>query len=86
MDGEPWMQPLPCVDEIVIVEISHYGPVKMLVTNDCRSKSVKGSSTHANYSADEEDSTGTEPVDPEDWKFGAAQSMLCHKGKGVQDC
>ncbi|XP_052208036.1 diacylglycerol kinase 5-like isoform X2 [Diospyros lotus] len=76
MDGEPWKQPLPCVDETVVVEISHYGPVKMLVTNDCRSKSVKGS-THASYSADEEDSTGTDPVDPEYWKFGAAESMHC---------
>ncbi|PSS14446.1 Diacylglycerol kinase [Actinidia chinensis var. chinensis] len=39
IDGEPWKQPLP-VDDSVVVEISHIGQVKMLATHDCRARSV----------------------------------------------
>ncbi|PWA98223.1 diacylglycerol kinase 5 [Artemisia annua] len=35
MDGKPWKQPLPVDDDTTVVEISHHGHVKMLVTQSC---------------------------------------------------
>lgn len=77
IDGEPWKQPLPA-NESVVVEISHLGQVNMLATHNCRSKSVSDPSTPSRHDEDseeedyEEDSTQS---GEEFRKFGAAATF-----------
>nr|XP_043626474.1 diacylglycerol kinase 5-like [Erigeron canadensis] len=79
MDGEPWKQPLPVDDDTTIVEISHLGRVKMLATQNCRSKSVNDPSTphsHDQPEADGDDSENEDTPRGEEWrKFGAAETF-----------
>ncbi|GFQ08097.1 diacylglycerol kinase 5 [Phtheirospermum japonicum] len=77
IDGEPWKQPLPVDDETVVVEISHHGQVKMLATDNCRSKSVaESSSSPIVCDVDERDSDNEEESVGEEWrKFGAADTF-----------
>ncbi|PPD68697.1 hypothetical protein GOBAR_DD34424 [Gossypium barbadense] len=78
IDGEPWKQPLPADDEMVVVEISHFGQVSMLATPLCRSRSMHDpSSPTACYNEDNNSSDeGDSPDDLEEKrKFGAADSF-----------
>ncbi|KAI4333745.1 hypothetical protein L6164_018515 [Bauhinia variegata] len=76
LDGEPWKQPLPKDDDIVVVEISHHGQVSMLATPLCRSRSIHDTSSPAGY-REENDSSDEESA--ENWeerhKFGAADTF-----------
>ncbi|KAK4420496.1 Diacylglycerol kinase [Sesamum alatum] len=75
IDGEPWKQPLPVNDEMVVVEISHLGQVKMLATHDCISKSVFDPSSPM-AQEDGRDSDNEDESPREVWrKFGAAETF-----------
>ncbi|KAL9162377.1 hypothetical protein ABFS82_07G086700 [Erythranthe guttata] len=77
IDGEPWRQPLPSDNETVVVEISHFGRVKMLATYDCVSKSMFDPFLKEQMNSDneEDESVGEESVGEEWRKFGAADSF-----------
>nr|GLL22949.1 diacylglycerol kinase 5-like [Ipomoea trifida] len=75
IDGEPWKQPLPVDDDTVVVEISHLGQVKMLATQDCRSRSYLDPST-PHHEGEDGDSGGEEDsISEEQRKFGAADTF-----------
>ncbi|XP_019193891.1 PREDICTED: diacylglycerol kinase 5-like [Ipomoea nil] len=75
IDGEPWKQPLPVDDDTVVVEISHLGQVKMLATQDCRSRSVLDPSS-PHHEGEDGDSGGEEDsISEEQRKFGAADTF-----------
>ncbi|KAK4384609.1 Diacylglycerol kinase [Sesamum angolense] len=75
IDGEPWKQPLPVDDEMVVVEISHLGQVKMLATHDCISKSMFDPSSPM-AQEDGRDSDNEDESPGEAWrKFGAADTF-----------
>ncbi|KAL0405781.1 UNVERIFIED_CONTAM: Diacylglycerol kinase [Sesamum latifolium] len=75
IDGEPWKQPLPVDDEMVVVEISHLGQVKMLATHDCISKSVfDPSSPMAQEDGRDSDNEDESPGEA-GRKFGAADTF-----------
>ncbi|XP_057796556.1 diacylglycerol kinase 5-like [Salvia miltiorrhiza] len=82
IDGEPWRQPLPFEnddDGMVVVEISHHGQVKMLATNECKSKSVLDPSSLPSSPMahdDDKDSDKEEEASGDEWrKFGAADTF-----------
>ncbi|PKI51147.1 hypothetical protein CRG98_028434 [Punica granatum] len=54
IDGEPWKQPLPVDHDIVIVDISHCGQVKMLATHLSHCESASDPSSPITY-PDEDD-------------------------------
>ncbi|PIM99514.1 Diacylglycerol kinase [Handroanthus impetiginosus] len=74
IDGEPWRQPLPVDDDIVVVEISHFGQVKMLATPDCRSKNVLDPLSPITQNDKRDNECDDEPVGEERRKFGAADT------------
>ncbi|KAK1435661.1 hypothetical protein QVD17_01427 [Tagetes erecta] len=63
MDGEPWKQPLPKGNDIVVIEISCFGQVKMLATGNHPSKSVNDPSTPRVPSDNECDSDEEEVIE-----------------------
>ncbi|KAK4368514.1 hypothetical protein RND71_012306 [Anisodus tanguticus] len=71
IDGEPWKQPLP-ENDTVVVEISHLGQIKMLATHDCRAKSIHDPSSQFNHEVDSDEENS---VDEERRKFGAADTF-----------
>ena len=74
IDGEPWKQPLPDDDDTVMVEISHLGQVKMLATDNCKSKSCEDPTSPPAPETEEPDSN--EEEEGEEWKkFGAAETF-----------
>ncbi|KAK3162135.1 hypothetical protein QOZ80_1BG0085920 [Eleusine coracana subsp. coracana] len=77
MDGEPWKQPLPKDDGKVVVEISHSGQVKMLVTKDCIAKSIHESTPDVSTVHPESSSSDETDDDFEEERrnFGAALSF-----------
>ena len=80
IDGEPWRQPLPVdEDDIVVVEISHLGHVKMLATNECKSKSILDPSSLPSSPMghdDDKDSDKEEEANGDELrKFGAADTF-----------
>ncbi|XP_058090313.1 diacylglycerol kinase 1-like isoform X2 [Magnolia sinica] len=88
MDGEPWKQPLPADDDSVVVEISHCGQVRMLATEDCRSRSCNDSVSHssASHQHDEEDYDSDEDYREdleEKRKFGAAETFRIPDGVDI---
>ncbi|KAL0537004.1 hypothetical protein IC582_025972 [Cucumis melo] len=77
IDGEPWKQPLPA-NESVVVEISHLGQVNMLATSNCRSKSANDPLTPSRHEedSDEEDFEEDSTQSGEEFrKFGAADTF-----------
>ncbi|KAJ9686836.1 hypothetical protein PVL29_015612 [Vitis rotundifolia] len=75
IDGEPWKQPLPVDDDTVVVEISHLGQVKMLATDNCKSKSCEHPTPPPAHETEEPDSN-EEEEEGEEWKkFGAAETF-----------
>ncbi|KAK3010954.1 hypothetical protein RJ639_011850, partial [Escallonia herrerae] len=78
VDGEPWKQPLPMDDDIVVVEISHFGQVSMLANPHCRSKSVNAPYSPCIPEDDDHDSCEEDDLD-EKWeerkRFGAADTF-----------
>lgn len=89
IDGEPWKQPLPPVDnDTVVVEISHHGQVNILARDDCRSKSVNDPLTPSTYGAEEDDgnngNNGDDSVEEEEYrKFGAADTFKIPDGVDI---
>ncbi|XP_047334297.1 diacylglycerol kinase 5-like [Impatiens glandulifera] len=77
MDGEPWKQPLPVDDNIVVVEISHLGQVKMLATPQCISRSINDPSSPPSLQEEADDDYYYEVEEVEEqWrKFGAADTF-----------
>lgn len=80
IDGEPWRQPLPVDDDnIVVVEISHHGHVKMLATNECKSKSIHDPSSLPSspmaHDDDKDSDKEEEATGDELRKFGAADTF-----------
>lgn len=79
MDGEPWKQPLPTDDDTVTVEISHFGQVTMLVTENCIAKSVHDAKDSITTFEEEANEVEEENIDDEEIelrrKFGAANTF-----------
>ncbi|XP_020549385.1 diacylglycerol kinase 5 [Sesamum indicum] len=75
IDGEPWKQPLPVDDEMVVVEISHLGQVKMLATHDCISKSVFDPSSPMAQEDGRDSDNEDESPEEASRKFGAAETF-----------
>ncbi|XP_057825899.2 diacylglycerol kinase 1 isoform X2 [Cryptomeria japonica] len=78
MDGEPWKQPLPTNDDTVTVEISHFGQVTMLVTENRIAKSIhdaKDSIATTEEEAEVEEEIGDEDEIELRRKFGAASTF-----------
>lgn len=80
IDGEPWKQPLPTdYDDAVIVEISHLGQVKMLATNDCKSKSIEDPSSLPSspvaHDDDRDSDRDDDSIADERRKVGAAETF-----------
>ena len=82
IDGEPWKQPLPA-DDPVVVEISHLGQVNMLATHDCKAKSVHDASALHNDNAEEDDSNEEDSLAEEFRKFGAADTFKIPDGVDI---
>jgi diacylglycerol kinase (ATP) len=88
IDGEPWKQPLPYDDEIVVVEISPCRQVTVLVSDPCRSKSIDDPTSPSCYGHDNDEDDDLDSLDDEDeWQginnFGAAATFKLPDDVGI---